>query len=181
MSLFTILAESAAEESNIPWTEILAFIAVSISLFSVLFTTWSTKKLQTSSARIEWIQNVRKQSAEFISSYTSFISEVTLDKSQPVHKQKGILYFENKFNGVPLERLEMLVLYFGPEDEDCENIDIFNKKTNSGKNEQIVKYLTDMRRFEIENVKTHKEQIEKFSEIMRIYLKIEWNKAKEGK
>lgn len=188
----------------------------------------------TANARIEWIQNVRQATSDFITACYRFIDSKEIDQQ---------INLENV-----LKKKALLVLYFGPDNNLSDEIlaeNLLDRQTNKGKNDNLVKYINDL--FEIikkyhpnissiktliveqskcsecEHLKKHnggekyncekeectpfneedcaktqkyyKEKLEesrslvqsvngdlqKLSEIMRIYLKIEWNRAKERK
>lgn len=130
--------------------DIIAIAVAIIALIGIILTNRETKKINTSnenfnekwnqknidatlvaSARIEWVQNVRRTTAELIAQYFSIIN--TIDKEILT---EAVL----KAN----EKTELLILYFGPEDEKEENIDIYNEKDNSGKNRYIVDFLKEL-------------------------------------
>lgn len=126
---------------------IIAFVGV---IISTIITNITTKRISKSneelqyilnqrnidanlvaSARIEWIQKVRNTTAELISQYFLIIN--TLDKgvlTEALLKAK--------------EKTELLILYFGPEDEKEEDINLYNNENNSGKNRYIVEFLVEL-------------------------------------
>lgn len=146
----------------------------------------------TASARIEWIQNVRHATAELITAcYKYMWSE---SDQQRVNME------------IMLEKKSLYVLYFGPDDDESDEIkanNLYDKKTNKGKNDQLVKFVDELfnelrtyhsnhSAFENKSIKESIEKCERdkrktikdlqdFSEAMRIYEKIEWKRAKEGK
>lgn len=226
----------------------LAFFSALVTIYIGISTNYVNKKINadnidaniTANARIEWIQNVRNCTAEVISQYYTALNETDVDKilMHIIAARKN---------------MEMLILYFGPEDCKDENtIDMFDEKTNNGKNDLIVKFLINIskdfvtyyentkkglveraeQKFSVAESKLYKsvigtasqeevevggetflnteylfektaeEQYEKarielsqakalytildgrliwLRDAMRIYLKIEWNKAKKGK
>lgn len=234
---------------------IIAFVGV---IISTIYTNYTTRKISkdnerqlyelnqknidanlVANARIEWIQNVRRTTAELIAQYFSIIN--TLDKEILTD---AVL----KAN----EKTQLLILYFGPEDNKEEDIDLYNEKDNATKNKYIVDFLNelsdktdiyysnvmidkliklkDVKNRRLENLSEHvidwdyeeiitdegetflnqtpiledeydaslnilDEEIERIAEltnniqqdlinlqnIIRIYLKIEWNIAKRGK
>lgn len=82
------------------------------------------------SARIEWIQKVRNLSAELLSLYFSMLNSKDAEKIQTAFNHS-------------IEKTELLVLYFGHEDnkEKNEELDmLLNKESNIGKNELIVHF-----------------------------------------
>ncbi len=85
-------------------------------------------------ARIEWIQKVRNLTAELISIYFSILNSKDTDKIQVAFNQS-------------IEKTELLVLYFGHEDDEVKSEDLnilFNKENNIGKNELIVDFVISL-------------------------------------
>lgn len=263
--------------STVEWsTLILAFIAALTSIISIYMNYKSVKKNResnekiakemqieenkrteatidanlTASARIEWIQNVRKATAELITACYKYIRSETNSGKKEEEKEKKEL--QEKLDVVQ-EKINLLILYFGHDDDNFseETImadDLFNKKTNKGKNNKLVSYINKLHSgmskyhanhsyikirsedlnkcyscstynsensnitkeynctkdiegtpFNEEDCKKHryiiKEDIKRYkeiednilkllqdlSEIMRVYLKIEWSRSKEGK
>lgn len=181
------------------------------------------------SARVEWIQNVRNVTSEFITAVNDFV--VSGDDTA---RKQNLELIRAKSN--------LLILYFGPDKHPDTNIDLFNPTSNVSKNENIVKfiknicenapayflrqtfiedyhnnilhcnsckassdmyescniidasmsnaekeksctaqinnYLKKIKDLRQENQK-FKDNIQDFAEIMRIYLKLEWERAKE--
>ena len=83
--MLNILKEITAAQ----WITIgVAAIAPVISFLGVLYTNHTTKKIArgnidaniTANARIEWIQNVRKETAKLISVYHKFLQESNINK-----------------------------------------------------------------------------------------------------
>ena len=187
-------------------------------------------------ARVEWIQNVRNLTAEFISAVNNYIL------SDNVNVELRKRNFE-----IMREKSWLLILYFGP---DADNIvddkaNIMDKHSNNAKNEKIVKLIQDIcdgaetyflklqwisefesslsmckeckdleeifetceiikcgqlsaeeqnkrceshKKYNLECVHEYivqnnefKSKITRLIEVMRIYLKIEWNRTKERK
>lgn len=86
------------------------------------------------SARIEWIQKVRNVSAELLSLYFSMLNSKDAEKIQ--------IAFNNS-----IEKTELLVLYFGHEDNKEKNEELnmlLNKESNVGKNELIVSFAINL-------------------------------------
>ena len=192
------------------WIEAIG-IAVLSSLVTVLVTVATNrtnKLLNKASARIEWIQNVRRETAKLLSGYHGLLQESSIKK-----KYEWLLKSRENTN--------LLILYFGP--EKSTTVELLDEQTNEGKNEGIVTHLNKLfeeftylmlyiqeTRRELEKelpsevFEEHKDQIfsadrstlylgyyddadklekklTELSEIMRIYLKLEWNIAKKGK
>lgn len=100
--------------------------------------TWNQKQLDVdlkSKARIEWIQKVRNITAELIAKYYKILNET--DKNKLLDE-----YSATK------EKSELLILYFGPEYSDVENLNaknlLFNNDSNDGKNKYIVEFLSSL-------------------------------------
>ena len=86
------------------------------------------------SARIEWIQKVRNLSAELLSLYFSMLNSKDTEKIQTAFNHS-------------IEKTELLVLYFGHEDDKAKNEDLdilLNKESNIGKNELIVRFAISL-------------------------------------
>lgn len=181
------------------------------------------------SARVEWIQNVRNVTSEFITAVNDFV--VSGDDTA---RKQNLELIRAKSN--------LLILYFGPDKHPDTNIDLFNPTSNVSKNENIVKFIKNicenapayfLRQTFIEDYHNNilhcnsckassdmyescniidasmsnaekeksctaqinnylkkiqdlrqenqkfKDNIQYFAEIMRIYLKLEWERAKE--
>lgn len=100
---------------------------------------WNQKNIDaslTASARIEWIQNVRNTTADLIRYYYDILN--TADPSEVV---KALIDSQQK--------TELLTLYFGPEDCDCDTIQrnknhLLNTNDNTGKNDIMVGFIADL-------------------------------------
>ena len=123
------------QQSHFLTTEVIAIIAAILSFGGLMFTTIYTirqnSKLQNANARVEWIQKVRDVTAEIISTYSSALNE---DDSNKVQK----IIIEVR------EKVERLILFFGHETTSVKEIDILDKKYNDGKNDLIVRFLTEL-------------------------------------
>lgn len=123
------------QQSHFITTEVIAIFAAILSFGGLMFTTIYTirqnSKLQNANARVEWIQKVRDVTAEIISTYSSALNE---DDSNNVQK----IIIEVR------EKVERLILFFGHEATTSEEIDILDRKTNDGKNDLIVRFLTEL-------------------------------------
>lgn len=100
---------------------------------------WNQKNIDaslTASARIEWIQNVRNTTADLMRYYYDI-----LNASNPEEIEKALIDSQQK--------TELLALYFGP--ETClsnpstkdKNI-LLNNTDNTGKNDVLVSFITDL-------------------------------------
>ena len=182
----------------------------------------------TANARIEWIQNVRRVTAELISASYNYITA-----KEPAQQWE-----------VVLEKKSLFVLYFGPDsnnDKLPKADNLLDVETNKGKNDMLVSFINDLylklfpypyhdsthqknNKFlsqcyncqyeDVEEQKCEKDEhgtkytkedcelaierykkiieeceiykrdtatkLEEFSEIMRIYMKIEWDRAKKN-
>lgn len=84
----------------------------------------------TWNARVEWIQNVRRVTAEFITACYKFIHSDELNKGEQKRNLELIQ-----------EKKSLLILYFGPdgiEENKKKAHDICDRTTNNAKNEMIV-------------------------------------------
>lgn len=139
--------------------DIIAIIVASISLAGVIFTTIltnrTTKKINTSnsklqekwnqknidaslvaSARIEWIQNVRKTTSELIQCYYNI-----LNTSEHSKIDEALINSQ--------EKTELLILYFGPENNARKETSNYkhilsNTEKNEGKNDILVSFLINL-------------------------------------
>lgn len=139
--------------------DIIAIVVAVISLLGVIISTFwtnettkeiseSNEKLQekwnqknidaslTASARIDWIQNVRNATADLIRYYYDI-----LNTTDPSEVAKALIDSQQK--------TELLTLYFGPEDCDCDttyrNKDhLLNTNDNTGKNDIMVGFIADL-------------------------------------
>ena len=125
---------------------IVSIVSLSGVVFSTIITTRTTKRVSkknidahiTANARIEWIQNVRKATAELLSVYYSVLIENDIEKKQDSLQRSR-------------EKKELLILFFGPDkDKNSESkkiavtSDLFDTTTNKGKNDFIVEYLNEL-------------------------------------
>ena len=78
-------------------------------------------------ARIEWIQSVRKSTAEFLDVCHAYIN-------------LGTSSTEKTLNAV-LEKKILFILYFGP---DVGEVDLHDIETNKGKNELLVQFINNI-------------------------------------
>lgn len=83
------------------------------------------------SARVEWIQNVRNVTSEFITAVNDFV--VSGDDTA---RKQNLELIRAKSN--------LLILYFGPDKHPDTNIDLFNPTSNVSKNENIVKFIKNI-------------------------------------
>jgi len=229
------------------WTLIISILGVAVAGGFTIFVAFKNSKLQKelqqkqiaadlkASARIQWIQEVRKQTAKLISAHqklwiTSYnFSEVAEARAEN-EKQKVYaefleeailleLYFANKPGKKKLSFAEDRGKNFykesweqqergNPQNEKITkakennkplwNI-LFNDENNDGKEELIVSLIEDIKNNPAEKGKkdnpcsrylasvetSHKNQITQnnlgnLSKIISIYLKIEWDRAKNG-
>lgn len=153
----TVRIISDLSENAINTGDIIAIVVSIVSLIGVLVSTYwtnkTTKKINKSnneiqekwnqknidanliaSARIEWIQKVRNLSAELLSLYFLMFNSKEADKIQAAFNHS-------------IEKTELLILYFGHEDNKVKNEDmniLLNKEDNKGKNELIVSFVISL-------------------------------------
>ncbi|MEG1578261.1 MAG: hypothetical protein RR336_05815 [Oscillospiraceae bacterium] len=150
----TIKMVSDLSETVLSTGDIIAIVVSSISLIGVLISTYwtniTTKKINRSNnamqdkwnqktidanliatARIEWIQNVRKITADLLTSYFSILNTADVEVVQ-------INFYD------AIKETELLILYFGHEKISSSSDDLsptLDKESNDGKNELIVSFL----------------------------------------
>ena len=159
----------------------------------------------TAKARIDWIQNVRQATTELISESYSFLEisghNDAEDCEIPAIKAKKDLH-----RLIVQEKKVLFTLYFGPDGGDS-SVSLLNTNSNKGKNDALILFidgLIDVMNIcdtnnsmilEAEDEDTKIKLSERWlearnsayqklghlSNIMRIYLKLEWSQAKEGK
>lgn len=90
----------------------------------------------TWSARVEWIQNVRRITAEFIVACYKYIQSNKNDEYEQIRNFESIQ-----------EKKYLLLLYFGPDDfveNEKKAKDICDKTTNKAKNEMIIDLINKL-------------------------------------
>lgn len=139
-TIFEWLSELKPENIIVILTSIASLI---VSIVVEIITSKRAKKLEkmridadlVAKARIEWIQNVRETASQFIASCYMVLN--LTDAEQILSKVEEIK-----------GKTSLLCLYFGPdisgENNDNIKIDLMNQENNIGKNEEIVKYITDL-------------------------------------
>ncbi|MCL2364690.1 MAG: hypothetical protein FWC71_08515 [Defluviitaleaceae bacterium] len=199
-------------------SDIIALVVAVVAIIGAVITTImsikSSHKNNISSARIEWIQNVRASVAKLIS----------------VCYEMVMTNIENKTNinfSIVNEKAHLLILYFGPEDEKGKPVELLSETSNRGKNKQIVALIIEIKSILVNekiqvwdklknqinmveaNLYRYNEQnrcydehlieelehlaeqssiykilfdkLDLLSNAIRIYLKLEWKKAKKGR
>ena len=142
-------------------------------------------------SRVEWIQNVRKLSADFIR--VSYEYKGLMDEYIKIDEEKNIIFIDKPIEGETKSKMgekwteflytyNLFLLYFN----EGEKTDKFNKISN----DTIIKSAENLRK-EVKNfhykVNGMKEKlfyykgIKPFRNNMRQYLKGEWDRAKSGK
>ena len=85
------------------------------------------------SARVEWIQNVRRETSDLLTAINNYIysdeNDVDLVKMNLVSVR---------------EKSNLLILYFGPDKVENDKVDLLNKGDNISKNQHIVKLIEDI-------------------------------------
>lgn len=87
-------------------------------------------------ARVEWIQNVRRVTAEFITACYKYIQSNESDKNEQNHNLELIQ-----------QQKSLLILYFGPDGTESNKKkaqNICDKDTNNAKNEMIVALINEL-------------------------------------
>lgn len=97
-------------------------------------------------ARIEWIQNVRRVTADFINACFSYSQTDISPPSKEEHLEEKAKLMRESINFVHKSK-NLLILYFGP-DKPSEGerlaTDIYDQETNAGKNEMIVELIEEI-------------------------------------
>lgn len=139
---------STQTPSTIEWlTLVVAIAAVIVSLISIKKQNTTAKAINeaenqrtkalidanlTATARIEWIQNVRQATTELV---TACYKYMNADPKE-----------ENKYFEIIQEKKLLFILYFGPDkkDDSDSTIDLFDKKINEGKNEELIIFVNNL-------------------------------------
>lgn len=180
---------------NFQWSSIAAFVALLSTIIMVIMQIFNNKKsIDTNlkaKSRVEWIQNVRKLSADFIR--VSYEYKGLMDEYIKIDKEKNIIFIDKPIEGETKSKMgekwteflytyNLFLLYFN----EGEKTDKFNKISN----DTVIKSAENLRE-EVKNfhykVNGMKEKqfyykgIKPFRNNMRQYLKGEWDRAKSGK
>lgn len=122
-------------------------------------------------SRIEWIQEVRKKSAEFIASCYDLLEFLELQKNEDSEsnnenseEKKARLKNEVQKNGT------LLTLYFGP--DSSKNNDLITLMIKD-----LVKKLTNKEGFSSSHSTLIEDQLFMLKDFLRIYFKAEWKRA----
>lgn len=153
-------------------TFLVSCLVAFLAFIGVLITNNRNKKNIRMQARIDWIENVRKQTANTLSSYHKLM------KFRTGNEHKGLLWNFQK-------DLELLSLYFA-DDKDIDNKanQVLDKWTrfwwhnNKGKHKDL-NLLIETISGKQESVS--KDEISELKSQISTYLKIEWDRAKNGK
>ncbi|QDK70523.1 hypothetical protein [Lactococcus protaetiae] len=164
-------------------------IAAIISLFSACLSVWGIKRNIDANlrakARIEWIQEVRKQTATVYKSYRELRSAY-LQKSG-----RAIAYTKYQTD------LRLLKLYFADNDDNISGesnkaVILKNSKNNKSKNKYLINVIDGLQEVKSRlnendilaatgDFSQYYVELDELMEYISIYLKIEWDKAKKGK
>lgn len=85
------------------------------------------------SARVEWIQNVRRATADLLTAINNYIYS---DENDVDLVKMNLMSVREKSN--------LLILYFGPDKVENDKVDLLNKGDNISKNQHIVKLIEDI-------------------------------------
>ncbi|MCY8935668.1 hypothetical protein [Peribacillus frigoritolerans] len=154
---------------NFQWASIAAFVAFFGSIISAWISVHNTKKSLkgnvVSTARIEWIQEVRKKSVDLISACYSLFEFIKSDSTTGDEAELSKVKNEIEKNGI------LLILYFGPD---------------SNKNNDFIVYLVTNLLSRITNKDGYYDdnkipelidQVNVLKDFLRIYFKAEWKRA----
>ncbi|SPT98786.1 Uncharacterised protein [Lysinibacillus capsici] len=160
------------KDGNFLWASVaalVAFIAAVISIVNAVLTIRSNFKGNVTKARIEWIQEVRKKSADFIAAcydLFEFLELQSVDKIDSDSK-KEIARLKNEVqkNGT------LLILYFGP--DSSKNNDFVVMII-----EDLVKILTSRNLWMFRKViPINTNHLDVLRDFLRLYFKAEWKRA----
>ena len=171
--------DNQSATATFPWTQIIELViplaAIVTSAVTAIYAVHLNWKLQEANSRIEQLRELRKIVAEL----NDICSRVIQYRTQEVQNEA-------------LSKIELLILYFDYDGGDLDkDVDLLDKTSNIGKNDAIVNLLHDVSRdvilfcyaekYEKALANNIAENVKALRNIMRIYLKIEWEKAKKGK
>lgn len=174
-------------DGNFDWSSVAAMIAFFVGLMSIYNNKKTLKsqkeisdetlKLQkelneqnfkgnvVSKARIEWIQEVRKKSVDFLTTCHNLLSYMKLKE-----------YDEDKISELKsiIERdSTLLILYFGPGKDDNKNNDFIVYLITLLSN----KIINEDNYYEKEHIIALEDEVYVLKDFLRIYLKAEWKRA----
>lgn len=162
-------------------------IIVSIGgwIFQYFFQSKRSKEEIKMNAIINWIQAVRNQTAELLTNYNSYNSAFKerkgLRKTQNDY-QKKYEELSTKIKSLEIEYIHsasLLALYFSDKNNEGTNYDeiiLSNTKSNKNKHAEIQKLLEKTR----VQLDQKEDDIRKLTKYISIYLKVEWDKTKNG-
>ncbi|EER56041.1 hypothetical protein NEIFL0001_1329 [Neisseria flavescens SK114] len=177
--------------NNFQWGSIAALVALIAAIMQMFNNKKSIDANLKAKSRVEWIQNVRKLSADFIR--ISYEYKGLMDKYIEIDNEKNILFIDKEIENDDKDKIDMkwaeflytynlLLLYF----QKGENIDEFNKISNN----KIIQSARELRnqvknyRYKVNGMKGnpfYEQGVKPFRDNMREYLKGEWDRAKSGK
>ena len=176
---------------NFQWSSIAAAVALIAAIMQMRNNKKSIDANLKAKSRVEWIQNVRKLSADFIK--VSYEYKVLMDEYIKIDDEENILFLDKQIQGEAKSKMDekwseflytynLLLLYF----QDGDNTDKFNGISNN----KIIQSAGNLRnqvknlRYQVNGMKGnpfYEEGVKPFRDNMRKYLKGEWDRAKSGK
>ncbi len=174
------------QNGNFQWASIaalIALVAAIISLINVYQTNRNNSKNMIAKSRIEWIQEVRKQSVEFISACYLLFKYIETLKGEGIFLEVDHDKRINSLNSDPeltklrknvKEKGTLLTLYFGPD---------------SSKNNEFVNFMvTDITHkidklgvfYDVDHILHLDHNIVVLKDFFRIYFKAEWKRTNGG-
>lgn len=116
-------------------------------------------------SRIEWIQEVRKKSVDFISACYELIRNVNNSENNT----SDIKALKNTIE----KNANLLILYFGPDKNDNRNNDFILFLVSTLRD----KLINDNKDYDTERIKDLNSELIVLRDFLRIYLKAEWKRA----
>lgn len=159
---------------NFQWASIAALIAFIVGCFSV-YNNRKTLRLQkdlnkenfkgniVSKSRIEWIQEVRKRSVDFISTCYDLIEFIKSNRSDSVKLRELHSNVEKSST--------LLILYFGPDKDKNNDFIVYLVTLLSEKLMNKDEYYSQ------EHIIGMSDEIDVLKYFLRVYFKIEWKRA----
>jgi hypothetical protein len=165
MTIFSIFFDA---EKNFQWASIaaiIALIAALLSAYNVFQTNRKNFENIVSKSRIEWIQEVRKRSVDFMSSCYELFKHIELKNGEI--KTADVEVYSNEIN----KNGTLLMLYFGPSSDKNNEFMVFMIGN-------ILERVTHMGTYyDVKEIPAMDEHVRVLRDFLRIYIKTEWKRA----